>query len=98
MHDRRWEDKNFEAEQLSEKLATVNKASTKQGADMAEVLDKLTATAEALKHTGKHNEELLATLQSAQKANEVSPPSTFDVTTHKSSSSRASDFPVVFPV
>jgi hypothetical protein len=71
LRDRRWEDKNFEAEQLSEQLAVVNKTSTKQGADVAELLAKLTTTAEALKHTGKHNEELLATLQSAQKANEV---------------------------
>ena len=67
---RRWEDRNYEAEQLAEQTEKLTVSSKKQGKELSELLAKLTTTAEALEHTAKHNEELVATLHSALAANQ----------------------------
>jgi len=43
--------------------------SSKRSDEVAQLQENLTTTSDALMHTGKHNEELLATLDTALKAN-----------------------------
>ena len=68
-HARRCADKNSETEQLEERLEKANRLCSQQGVEMAELLSELTTTAEALQHSSKHKEELLATLNSTLAGN-----------------------------
>eukprot|EP00277_Geminigera_cryophila_P020685 CAMPEP_0179492662 /NCGR_PEP_ID=MMETSP0799-20121207/66914_1 /TAXON_ID=46947 /ORGANISM="Geminigera cryophila, Strain CCMP2564" /LENGTH=83 /DNA_ID=CAMNT_0021309541 /DNA_START=1 /DNA_END=248 /DNA_ORIENTATION=+ len=49
---RRWEDRNFEAEQLAEQLAGISMTSSKRSDEVAQLQENLTTTSDALMHTG----------------------------------------------